>query len=154
MKSPRPVSVVRLTFGRPLVTLLPRAGPPPDMKLLLGVGGSDDSLKALDVTVERAREAGDELVVAVLDHADSGRSVDGVERRVRERLDDGSVEAEVEVRVLDGDPGSRLVEVADAEGFDRIVLGGGETSPLGKVRIGSIAEFVVLNGRTSVTLVR
>jgi len=47
-----------------------------------------------------------------------------------------------------------LVEVAEREGFDRIVLGGGETSPLGKVKLGSIAEFVILNAGVSVTLIR
>jgi nucleotide-binding universal stress UspA family protein len=75
-----------------------------------------------------------------------------VAARVRDRVPDAGRDAEV--RVLEGDPGSRLVEVAEAEGFDRIVLGGGETSPLGKVTIGSIAEFVVLNSPTTVTLVR
>jgi nucleotide-binding universal stress UspA family protein len=44
--------------------------------------------------------------------------------------------------------------VAEREGFDRVVLGGGETSPLGKVTLGEIAEFVVLNANVSVTLVR
>jgi len=122
------------------------------MRLLLGVGGSGDSLTALDRTVERVRETGDELVVAVLDNPESGRSVEAVEKRVRERLREAGIDAEV--RVLEGDPGSRLVEVADGGGFDRIVLGGGETSPLGKVTIGSIGEFVVLNSHTSVTLIR
>jgi nucleotide-binding universal stress UspA family protein len=122
------------------------------MKVLLGIGGSEDSVRALDVTVARAREAGDDLTVAVLDNPAADRWVEAVEAGVRDRLADAGLDAEV--RVLEGDPGSRLVEVAEAEGFDRIVLGGGETSPLGKVTIGSIAEFVVLNSPTTVTLVR
>jgi len=56
--------------------------------------------------------------------------------------------------VVSGHPGSRLVELAEREGADRIVLGGGETSPLGKVQLGSVAEFVLLNAKTTVTLVR
>jgi nucleotide-binding universal stress UspA family protein len=133
-------------------TLLARAGAVVNMKVLLGIGGSEDSMRALDVTVARAREVGDDLTVAVLDNPAADRSVEAVEARVRDRLADAGLDAEV--RVLEGDPGSRLVEVAEAEGFDRIVLGGGETSPLGKVTIGSIAEFVVLNSPTTVTLVR
>jgi nucleotide-binding universal stress UspA family protein len=122
------------------------------MKILLGIGGSDDSLRALERAVERAREAGDDLTVAVLDNPESAAAVEDVAARVRETLDATGVDAEV--RLLDGDPGSQLVDLAERESFDRIVLGGGETSPLGKVQLGSIAEFVLLNASVSVTLVR
>lgn len=122
------------------------------MRTLVGIGGSDDSLRALTVALDRAAEAGDEVTVAVVENPDSDLSVEEVERRVDEDL--AGRELDAEVRVLRGNPGSRLVEVADGEGFDRIVLGGGETSPLGKISIGSIAEFVLLNANTSVTLIR
>jgi nucleotide-binding universal stress UspA family protein len=122
------------------------------MKVLLGVGGSDDSIRALERAVERAREAGDDLTVAVLENPESDASVAAVEARVREALETAGFDAEI--RLLEGPPGSRLVEVAEREGFDRIVLGGGETSPLGKIQLGSIAEFVLLNADVSVTLIR
>jgi nucleotide-binding universal stress UspA family protein len=122
------------------------------MRLLLGIGGSDDSLTALERTVERVAETGDDLTVAVLCDAPADRSPDDVERRVRETLDEAGVEATV--RRLEGSAGSRLVEVAESEGFDRIVLGGGETSPMGKINLGSVSEFVLLNSHVSVTLVR
>jgi nucleotide-binding universal stress UspA family protein len=122
------------------------------MKVLLGVGGSEDSLRALTRALERAREAGDDLTIAVLDNPESPRAMEEVEQEVRERLADSGLDATV--RRLKGDPGSQLVDVAEREGFERIVLGGGETSPLGKIRLGSIAEFVILNAGVSVTLVR
>jgi nucleotide-binding universal stress UspA family protein len=122
------------------------------MKILLGIGGSDDSLRALERAVERARAAGDDLTVAVLDNPETAAAVEDIAARVRETLDATGVDAEV--RLLDGDPGSQLVDLAERESFDRIVLGGGETSPLGKVQLGSIAEFVLLNASVSVTLVR
>ncbi|MFC7176542.1 universal stress protein [Halosegnis marinus] len=122
------------------------------MHVLLGIGGSEDSIRALDRTIERSLEAGDDLVVAVLDNPDSEPSQSAVAERARERLADAGLDAEV--RPVAGDPGSALVDLAEAEGFDRIVLGGGETSPLGKIQLGSIAEFVLLNAPVSVTLVR
>ncbi|MFC7228960.1 universal stress protein [Salinirubellus salinus] len=122
------------------------------MKVLLGVGGSDDGLTALDRTIERTREAGDDLTVAVVENPAVDRSTESIREAVEERLREAGLEAEVVV--VEGHPGSRLVELAEREGFDRIVLGGGETSPLGKVSLGSIAEFVVLNATVSVTLVR
>jgi nucleotide-binding universal stress UspA family protein len=122
------------------------------MKVLLGIGGSDDSLTALEATVERALAAGDDLTVAIVENPRSERSPEEIERRVREALERAPLEADV--RHVQGDPGSRLVEIAEAEGFDQIALGGGETSPMGKINLGSIAEFVLLNAPVSVKLVR
>lgn len=122
------------------------------MRLLLGIGGSEDSLRALDVTVERARVTGDGLTVAVLDNpqADIGQSE--LAERAYQALSDAGLGDDV--RHLEGEPGPALVDLAETEGFDRVVLGGGETSPLGKVQLGSITEFVVLNSNVTVTLVR
>jgi nucleotide-binding universal stress UspA family protein len=44
--------------------------------------------------------------------------------------------------------------MAEREGFDELVLGGGERSPSGKMRLGRAAEFAVLNAHTTVVLVR
>lgn len=122
------------------------------MDVLLGIGGTDDSLRALEETVERAREAGDTLTIAILDNPESAADTGDVEARVEAVLESAGFQAEV--RTLSGHPGSELLELADREGHDRIVLGGGETSPLGKVKLGSVAEFVLLNAKTTVTLVR
>lgn len=122
------------------------------MKVLLGIGGSEDSFAALEAAVDRARESGDDLTVAIVENPESSPTVEDLRARVTGRLEDAGVDPDV--RTLEGHPGSRLVELAEAEDFDRIVLGGGERSPLGKVRLGSISEYVLLNARTTVTLVR
>jgi len=122
------------------------------MKVLCGIGGSDDSLRALDETVGRAAVANDDLTVAVVDNEDSSVSPEDVMRRARDAVDESGLDADV--RRVEGDPGSRLVEIAEREAFDEIVLGGGHTSPMGKITIGPIAEFVLLNAKTSVRLVR
>lgn len=122
------------------------------MKVLLGIGGSDDSIRALEKTVERTADADDELTIAIVDNPSVERSRDDIESKVSEVLADLGVEADV--RRVDGDPGSELVDLAENEGFDQLVLGGGETSPMGKIQIGSIAEFVLLNSHVTVTLVR
>ena len=122
------------------------------MDLLLGIGGSEDSFRALEETVERAVETGDALTVAIVENPESETDVEEIRDRVEAALSAESFDAEV--RTLSGHPGSQLLELAEREGCDRIVLGGGETSPLGKVELGSIAEFVLLNAKTTVTLVR
>ena len=122
------------------------------MKVLCGIGGSDDSFRALDRTVERAAVANDDLTIAVVENPDSSVVPEEIVERAKVAIDEAGIDAEV--RRIEGDPGSRLVEISEAEGFEEIVLGGGYTSPMGKITIGSIAEFVLLNAKTSVTLVR
>lgn len=122
------------------------------MRILLGIDGTDASFRALDRTVERVRQTGDVLAVAVVETPESPLGVEEVENRVHERLVEAGVDAEVVA--LSGHAGSRLVEYAEREGYDRIVLGGGQRSPLGKVTLGGVAEFVLLNAEVTVTLIR
>lgn len=122
------------------------------MKVLLGIGGSEDSVDALHRTVRRAQEAGDDVTIAVVQNPESERDPDEIVDRVRDTLADADLEADI--RLVSGNPGSRLVEIAESEGFDEIVLGGGSKSPMGKIRLGHIGEFVLLNSHVTVTLVR
>ena len=122
------------------------------MKVLLGIGGGDDSRRALEQTVSRAAEAGDDLTVAVVDDPGAERPVDDIEAEIDEVLAAAGVDAEV--RHVDGDAGSELVRIAESEGFDRVALGGGTTSPMGKIQLGNTAQFVLLNSHVTVSLVR
>lgn len=131
---------------------LSRRGDPTRMRLLLGIGGRDDSLRALDAAVERAVEAGDDLTVAVVDDPESDRTADDLVDRAASRLEEAGLDGEI--RRIDGHAGSGLVDMAERDDFDRIVIGGGESSPMGKIRLGEVAEFVLLNSRVTVTLVR
>lgn len=122
------------------------------MKTLLGIGGSDDSLRALEETARRAKATGDDLTVAIVENPESDRTPEEIEAAVEEVLAETDLDAGV--RPVAGDPGSRLVDLAEAGGFDRIVLGGGQKSPMGKIQLGHIAEFVLLNSHVTVTLIR
>lgn len=122
------------------------------MQVLLGIGGSDDAFLALERTVDRVQHTGDQLTVAVLENPSVDTALDEIAERVRERLAEAAIDATV--RRLEGEPGPALVTLAETEGFDEIVLGGGQESPMGKIDVGRIAEYVVLNATVTVTLVR
>lgn len=122
------------------------------MKLLLGVGGTDDGIRALERTLDRVEETGDDLTIAVFENDASNPAVDEVVNSVHDHL--ATVGVEAPVRRVEGHPGSGLIELAEREGFDRIVLGGGERSPMGKVQVGSVGQYVVMNAPVTVTLVR
>ncbi|MFC7249128.1 universal stress protein [Halomicroarcula sp. GCM10025324] len=123
------------------------------MNILLGVGGSELSYYALSETISRADEAGDDLTVAIFSSEEAEATRDEIRERVEARLAESGFEADI--CYVEGDqPGGELVELAENGGFDRIVLGGGKRSPLGKIQLGSIVEFVLLNAQTPVTLIR
>ncbi|MFC6874351.1 MULTISPECIES: universal stress protein [Halobellus] len=122
------------------------------MRILLGVGGADDSLNALERTARRAVDAGDEVTVAIIESELGERPLADVEADVERALDEQGLDGDI--RYIDGNAGSKLVDIAESEGFDRIALGGGTTSPMGKIQLGSTAEFVLLNSHVSVLLIR
>lgn len=130
------------------------------MKLLVGIERSDRMLQILETAVEHTQTVetdkndggnGTDLTVAVVE-TENGPSIERLEQEVREHLSDLSSDAEV--RSLSGHAGSQLVEIAEVEDFDRIVIDGGQTSPLGKIQIEDVAEFVLLNAPITVTMVR
>jgi len=123
------------------------------MNILLGVGGSELSYQALEETIDRAQATGDNLTVAIFDNEEVSADADEIRDLVEETLAETDFDATI--RRLEGNsPGSELVSLAEREEFDRIVLGGGERSTLGKIQLGSIVEFVLLNSQTPVTLIR
>ena len=122
------------------------------MKLLLGVGGSEDAFRAIERTVTEVARTGDDLTVAIVENDDADPDSAAIEERVDAALTDANVSASIEH--LSGHAGSQLVEFAESGTFDRIVLGGGQRSPMGKIQIGDIAEFVLLNSPITVTLIR
>ena len=118
------------------------------MDILLGVGGSELSYQALEETLDRVQETGDDLTVAIFKNEEVSEERGTVRQRVEATLQEADFEAEI--RDLEGDsPGSGLISLAENEGF-----GGGERSTLGKIQLGSIVEFVLLNAQTPVTLIR
>lgn len=119
------------------------------MRLIVGVDGSERAIAALETVIDRARETGDEVTVAA--YTTDGSLAD-VEATVRDRL--GSLGFDASVTALEGEPGSEIVNIAETDGYDRIVLPGGHTSPLGKIQLDAVIEFVLLNAHTTVTLIR
>lgn len=122
------------------------------MHILLGVAGGEESTIALRRTIERTRAAGDDLTVAIIEKPTD----DPTPSEIRDRVDTAlsAADLDAEVRILEGEPASALVDFAEAGEFDQLVIGGGTVSPLGKINLGRITEFVLLNAPMTVTLVR
>lgn len=122
------------------------------MRVLVGIDDTEDDTRTLERAAARAAESGGELAVAVIDDPTGDRSPRAIEAHARSVLEER--DAGAEFHHLGTDDGSRLVKLAETEGFDELVIGGGQISPMGKINIGSVAEFVLLNAHVTVTLVR
>lgn len=68
--------------------------------------------------------------------------VDAV-RRARETLEDEGID--VTVRGAGGPPTDGIIELADEIDADKIVMGGRNRSPAGKVLFGSVTQSILLN---------
>jgi nucleotide-binding universal stress UspA family protein len=120
------------------------------MRVLVGIDDSNHGIKALESALERADETGDDLTVAV--YAGPGDSLEENEAAIRDRIE--TLGADVPVERIESEPGSGLVEMAERGDYDQIVISGGQRSPLGKIKLDNLHEFVLLNSRTTVKLVR
>jgi nucleotide-binding universal stress UspA family protein len=56
--------------------------------------------------------------------------------------------------VWEGDPGASVIEAAEAEGADLIVVGSHARNPVGRLLLGSVSSFVLDHGRRPVVVIR
>ncbi len=120
------------------------------MRILVGIDQSDRVAPVLSGACQRLSD-GDSITVAVVAPTDEA-SMDELEMAVSDYVDANELGATV--TTLSGHPGSELVELAERKGFDRLVIDGGRRSPLGKIQLAALTEFVLLNATMTVTLIR
>jgi len=56
--------------------------------------------------------------------------------------------------IWEGDPGASLIEAAEAEGADVIIVGSHDRGPIGRLLLGSVSSYVVDHGRQEVLVIR
>jgi nucleotide-binding universal stress UspA family protein len=136
-------------------------------KLLLATDLTEASSSATDEAFELAvRLDASLLVVSVIDPGSlllpGGRfraRVDQV-REHREQLAQGLVERgraagiEVSFLIWTGDPGDMIVEAAEAEHADMVLVGSHGRGAVGRLLLGSVSEHVVRNAPCPVLVVR
>lgn len=122
-------------------------------KVLVALEAHGDAPGVLERALRHVVHRDDELTVVLLPRpGEGGDEPAALPDAVREVLSRYGHPAEI--RRLSGSLPGALVEMAEAGGFDELVLGGGRRSPTGKMRLGRAAEFAVVNARTTVVLVR
>ncbi|MFZ0613124.1 MAG: universal stress protein [Desulfobacterales bacterium] len=131
------------------------------MKLLVGYDGSNAALAAIELAIRHAKAFRAEKVYLV-------RSMEGGQHvtrkefeiaehelgRVNRAFADESIPSETRLLVRGCRPGEDLVQFADDNGVDEILIGVRRRSKVGKLVFGSTAQYVILNATCPVTSVK
>ncbi|MFB6080758.1 MAG: universal stress protein [Haloferacaceae archaeon] len=135
-------------------------------RLLVALDGSPPSEAALAFAAEEWPDAA-LVLLHVIDPVGAGYSVSAVgptseewyareRERAREMLAEASADLDgvVETRVEVGRPARTIVDVAENEGVDHVVVGSHGREGVSRVLLGSVAETVVRRSPIPVTVVR
>ncbi len=133
-------------------------------KILVGFDGSEGSEQALNKAMMLLDEYGELILLAVVPSPADKSFVDAeayetlkkkAEVLINDAIQDiGVHEFTVTGMVEEGDPAAKIIDVANREKVDLIVLGSRGTSELGHYLIGSVANKVVQYAAKPVMVVR
>lgn len=130
------------------------------MSIVVGYVASPEGRAALRRGAEEAQVRGTKLIVVNSNKGGAALPAEEVllyEREledVRARLTEAGVEHEVRQLVRGNEPATDIIEVADTEGAEFIVIGLRRRSPVGKLILGSIAQQVLLEASCPVLAVK
>lgn len=136
-------------------------------KILLAVDGSDHSIRAAReaIKIAAANREAQITVVYVADHNNakndvlhSGSSVElDLQRRKKLQPVEEAIAAEnidYRVEILHGIPGPTIVEYANQEGFDILIIGSRGLNSLQEMVLGSVSHKVVKRANCPVLIVK
>lgn len=130
------------------------------MSIVVGYVASPEGRAALRRGAEEAQRRQTKLIVVNSNKGGATLPAEEVlqyERElneVRSRLSQAGVEHEVRQLVRGNEPAADIIEVAEAESADFIVIGLRRRSPVGKLILGSIAQQVLLDAECPVLAVK
>ncbi|MBM7706329.1 nucleotide-binding universal stress UspA family protein [Chryseomicrobium aureum] len=134
--------------------------------IVLAADGSENSVRAAQHALLMARQGAELIeVVVVADfakakqdvlHAESRESLD-YERRQKVRVIEELLQREkivYEVKVLHGDPGPTLVDYANSQNVDLVIIGSRGLNSLQEMVLGSVSHKVVKRVKAPVLVVK
>jgi len=128
------------------------------MKILVAYDGSDMAKKALALAQEHAKAFDAKIYVLhslVTDIAQKQHQQDERDMEdVKGLLERGGFSFETHLTVRSMMPGEHLVEFAEENRIDEIILGLRKRSKVGKLILGSTAQYVILNAPCPVVSVK
>ncbi len=130
------------------------------MKILIGYDGSGEAKAAVELIRRRALALDAKVYVVTSLPGASHTTTAEIEKNqseldhVRGLFEGSSTPVETHLLVRGLSPGEDLVNFAETNGIDEIVVGIRRTSPVGKLVFGSNARYVILHAHCPVLTVK
>ena len=130
------------------------------MKIMVGYDGSVASKKAVDLAISHAKAFDGEIVaVASMDKGtdDDLKAINRMEaelEKLKSDIKSQGPSCETHLLIRGMSPGEDLVEYAQEQKIDEIILAIQRTSKVGKLVFGSTAQYVILNANCPVVTVK
>ncbi len=129
------------------------------MKLMVGFDGTNIAKGVLKLAEDHAKAFNAEIFVVTavtqthevkLDDMELMEESDRQLNEIKNHFDKANIPCEVRVLVNDLQPGESLVQFADENAIDEIVIGVKKRSKVGKLIFGSTAQYVILEAKCPV----
>ena len=130
------------------------------MKILVGYDGTNSAKEALNLAKSHAKAFGAtvEVVTSMQTGTESERKViEQAERGLayaKSLFEDGGIECNTHLLIRGLSPGEDLVGFANENQIDQIIVGVKRRSKVGKLLMGSTAQYVILQARCPVVTVK
>jgi nucleotide-binding universal stress UspA family protein len=131
------------------------------MKILVGYDGSNMAKAALELAKERAKVRGAKIDVVNcmeqsrnLEYEEIRKAEQNLEGEVHHILNPANVSYETHLLISGQEPGESLVEYAEQNKSDEIIIGIQRRSKVGKLMFGSTAQYVILNAPCPVVSIK
>lgn len=130
------------------------------MKILVGYDGSNAAHEALNVAVKHAKAFGAqvEIVTSLYKGTENDqKSIQAAERGLeyaKSLVEKQNITCHTHLLIRGLNPGEDLVEFAQANPVDHIVIGVKRRSKVGKILMGSTAQYVIVKAQCPVVAVK
>lgn len=130
------------------------------MKILVGFDGSNVAREAIELAIEHANAFKAEIIIAhsmvggpEIPRKDFEDAENGLEYE-KNRMLDNKIPCESILSVRGMEAGEDLVQLADENKVEEIIIGVRRRSKVGKLLFGSTAQYVILNASCPVVSVK
>ena len=131
------------------------------MNILVGYDGSNEAKDALKLAQKHAKSFGGKIMVVKsvtrnhpLDHSLIQAAEEELELEVRNQLNGGKTSYETSLVVSSRSTGKNIIWFAELAKIDEIILGARKRSKVGKLLLGSTAQYVILNAPCPVITIK
>ena len=131
------------------------------MKLLVGYDGSNEAKDALKLAQKRAKAYSAKIEVAKsvtrnlpLDYDVIQVAEEDLKREIQNQLNGDITNYETHLLVSSNSTGQNLIEIAALKKIDEIIIGVRKRSKVGKLLLGSTAQYVILNAPCPVVSIK